>query len=178
MTMIASTDPDKRAQVALKRLMVLNAEQESIYHSAYRLRGITVADRMRLDQIVREIALVQDERNRARCGAPPAPGDYDPFVDPPIVADQVVPGSSELQGKHCKVTPLEVAEMRRLYTEEGLTATNVWHEFPHIKESTVRDILKNRTWHDPLYNPEQKKQPCQKVRDVVRRRTRRRKLDS
>jgi hypothetical protein len=158
---------EDRARLALQRIAALNAEQQSIYKSGlYRTAGLTMAEKLRLEQIAREIALAQDERNRARCGAPPAPPDYDPMSDPPIVEEKFETGEKGYR----KTNEDEVREMRDLYIIEQWSATQIWREFPHLKESTVRDILKNRTWHDPSYQPRKVERP-RGVRDVVRSRT-------
>jgi hypothetical protein len=161
----------ERALHALHRIATLNAEQQLIYKKAlHQDVGLTMADRLRLDQISYELALAQDERNRARCGAPPAPPGYDPFTDPEKVGNRSEGNNSNDAGVR-KTNEEEVREMRRLFLCEGWSPVQVWREFPHLKESTVRDILKNRTWHDPNYTPRASQRSCQ-VREVVRERTR------
>jgi hypothetical protein len=159
---------DERACHALLRLRILNAEQQSIYRSAIHrgTGGLTMAEKSRLHQIHRELAIAQDERNRARCGAPPAPPDYDPFCEPQIVENRFVPSE---KGNR-KTNEQEVMEMRRLYNEEHFSAIRVCREFPHLKESTVRDILHNRTWYDPEYVPRMVRSRGN-VREVVQQRT-------
>lgn len=168
--MQATTYQD-RARAALQRITLLHAEQQHIYRSANRITGLSVSERMRLNQIMREIALAQDERNRARCGAPPTPPEYDPFYEPELVqqCDNIRIGKG-----YRKTTLDEVIEMRRLFAEEGLSATHIRRVFPHLKESTIRDILHNRTWSDPSYTPrttDQEPQQAKQVRDVVKERT-------
>jgi hypothetical protein len=164
----------ERANAALRRIEALNAEQQSIYRTAlHRTVGLTHLERIRLNQINREIALAQDERNRARCGAPPAPPDYDPLLIPPIVENTFETGE---RGNR-KTNEEEVREMRNLYLIDKLSATQIWREFPHLKESTVRDILKNRTWFDPTYVPRETIRGRQ-IRDVVSDRTSLRIIDS
>lgn len=162
-----------RAQMALQRIVSLRAEQQSIYMTAHSTIGLSWAEKNRLNEIVREIALAQDERNRALCGAPPAPPEYDPMALPPIVENHFELGE---KGNR-KTNEEEVQEMRRLYNEEKWSATQVWHAFDHLKESTVRDILKNRTWHDPNYEP-RKFNRSRNVGDVVKARTTNNKRDS
>lgn len=55
----------EHAHEPLQRIMLLNAEQQSIYRAAlYRAVGLTIAEQNRLDQIACEIALAHDECNR------------------------------------------------------------------------------------------------------------------
>lgn len=143
----------ERARTALQRIARLNAEQHAIYRAASRSFRLSGQARQRLTQINREIALAQDERNRARCGAPPAPPDYDPVKDPTTFDDDEAVAFGRERGGNRKTNEDEVREMRRLYVVEQLSAMAIWREFPHLKESTVRDILKNRTWYDPSYQP-------------------------
>lgn len=160
-----------RAYAALQRITLLHAEQQRIYRSANRITGLSVSERVRLQQIMREIALAQDERNRARCGAPPTPPEYDPFYEPEVVQQC---NTIRIGRGYRKTTLDEVVEMRRLFADEGLSATDIWRLFPYLKESTIRDILSNRTWCDPSYTPrnaEQESPPSKRVRDVVNKRT-------
>lgn len=166
--MMSHVNHRERALHALQRIATLNAEQQTIYKKAlYQEVGLTLADKLRLNQISYELALAQDERNRARCGAPPAPPGYDPFTDPEAVENR---GERNELGVR-KTNEEEVREMRRLFLCEGWSPVQVWREFSHLKESTVRDILKNRTWHDPNYTPRSARRVRQ-VREVVRARTR------
>lgn len=56
------------SQVALQRLSVLYAEQQSIYRTAlYRTLGLTPAEQSRLEAIAYEIALAYDECNSTVC---------------------------------------------------------------------------------------------------------------
>lgn len=162
----------RRSNVAFNRIISLREEEQAIYtRAAGRLIGLTNSDRARLNEIMLELALAQDERNRARCGAPPAPSDYNPFIAPPIVEEVQEETETKAlnQRGQCRTTIEEVYEMRRLYNEDGLSYTDVWREFSYLSETTVRYILKNRLWHDPEYIPRTKKA---KVKDVVRHRTR------
>jgi hypothetical protein len=162
----------ERAHNALKRITMLSSEQQAIYKAAlYRANGLTVSERIRLGQISYEIALAQNERNRARCGAPPVPPDYNPMDMPPIVHHQE--DQEERPGRgHRKANREEVNEMRYLHVVKGWSAARIWRDFPHLKETTVRDILKNKTWYDPDYAPE-RASPVRKVRETVQRRARR-----
>jgi hypothetical protein len=165
MMLLSSRD---RAHAALQRITRLNAEQQDIYRElADRNRRLTSSERHRLHEIVREIALAQDERNRARCGAPPAPPDYDPLVQPAIVEEDVFDRGER---GYRKTSRDEVSEMRRLFNE-GHSTSEIRRAFPHLKESTIRDILKNRTWHDPEYVPRTQKE-ADNIREVVQKRTR------
>lgn len=156
----------ERATKALQRIIMLNAEQQRIYDAIHN-RNMNWIQQHRLQEITREIALAQNERNRARCGAPPTPPNYDPFIHPQVEPKESAEKVLGEKGNR-KTTEEEVVDMRRLYNE-GLSATQVWHEFSHLKESTVRDILKNRTWHDPDYTPRTTKR-AKNIRDVVKQR--------
>lgn len=171
MTTMASSY--ERCHAALQRIQRLYAEQQFIYQASSRVEGLTDYEKRRLHQIHRELAIAQDERNRARCGAPPAPPDYDPLVEPPQVQHHESKGGHGLR----KTNIQEVEEMRRLYNNDGLSQREVIEQFSHLKETTVRDILKNRTWYDPDYVPRQTGHPS-KVRDVMKQRTRSLRHDS
>lgn len=169
----------ERDTSAFRRIVALNTEQQTIYKMAVtRPQGLTIIEKIRLAQIHREIALAQDERNRARCGAPPAPPDYDPLAEPPVFINQV----EASEAGYTKTCEVEVREMRRLYNDEQMSPVAIWREFSHLTESTVRDILRNRTWYDPNYKPrkaERSRKPRQrKVRDVVKKRVHQRRTDS
>ncbi len=57
----------QRVQAALKRLTILNSEQQVIYRMAlHRVEGLTTAEQIRLDQIAYEIAVAQDEFNQEK----------------------------------------------------------------------------------------------------------------
>lgn len=177
--MIRWTSNYERDNAALQRILTLSAEQWSIYQTALvRSQGLTLTEKSRLKQIFREIALAQDERNRARCGAPPAPPDYDPLVEPPVLEEQRIDGKRLYQ----KTDEEEVQEMRYLFNVHLLSPVEIWREFPHLTESTVRDILKNRTWYDPTYTPRKiersrKKEP-RTIRAAIKNRIRRGSSDS
>jgi hypothetical protein len=167
----------QRAYAALQQLTQLHTEKQVLYTKlSQQSWRVTQAEKKRLYDLIREIALVQDERNRARCGAPPAPPDYDPIAEPPVFPE-AEEGNENGERGHRKTTEVEVSEMRRLHTVEGMTATQVWHEYNHLKESTIRDILKNRTWYDPNYTPPVREKPSKPlkpsltIRDVVNQRT-------
>lgn len=156
---------------ALKRIMLLSSEQQAIYKAAlYRIDGLTLSERIRLGQIAYEMALAQNERNRARCGAPPPPPDYDPMSEPEMVVETEESGPGR---GHRKTTIDEVNEMRYLHTVEGWSAARIWRDFPHLKETTVRDILKNKTWYDPNYTPPRAR-TSRCVGETVQQRTKRR----
>ncbi len=140
-----------RARAALERMLALYEEQQAIYRATHpRHARLTEADEMRLAQIHRELAHVQDERNRARCGAPPAPPDYDPLCDP--LEEPAPPmGGRRPNGNNARLFPDEVAEIRHLFLC-GLRVVDIRRQhFAHLGETTVRDIVRNRTWHDPDY---------------------------
>jgi hypothetical protein len=142
-----------RAHAALQRITSLYAEQQAIYRNAfYRPSGLSHEEKTRLDEIACEIALAQDERNRARCGAAPRPSADNP-APPPSPPIHARPQSFPREKSSVKTNVEEVREIRRLYTEEKLSTRQIRQAFPHLKDSTIRDILKNRTWHDPAYVP-------------------------
>jgi hypothetical protein len=135
-------------QAALRRLVELNEQ----------LRALTAGGSRqdfseRLARIERDIAFAQDALNRARAGAPPAPGTYDPQARPHLYP-RSSPSTLVSPNAGRKLADWDmVREMRRQFNEDGLSVVALKRDsrYNHLSESAIRDIINNRTWHDDTY---------------------------
>lgn len=154
-------DSYTRATVALQMITTLTTEKHSLmsrYWQVPTFERVRIQDR--LQQIEVELAYAQEERRRARAGAPPAPTEYDPMAVPRLETNNSSSnnGVTRSQAWQQKVEALKAdyqcgrglgklalaekyglspQQVRRVLRDEG--------EQPHptakLNEMQVRDIL-------------------------------------
>lgn len=154
------TCPDNytRATTALQVITSLTHEKTMLmnrYWQAPLYERASIQDR--LQQIEIDLAHAQEERRRARAGAPPAPGGYDPLGPIPRAGSESSDGARSRAWKH-KVEAIKAdyqngegmgklalaekyglsqQQIRRILREEG----DQTHSTAKLNETQVRDIL-------------------------------------
>jgi Mor family transcriptional regulator len=152
-------DNHTRSAVALQVITALTMEKNTLmnrYWQAPMFERSKIQDR--LQQIEIDLAHAQDERRRARAGAPPAPGDYDPLRSPSRANSSNSDSSTRSQAWKSKVEAIKAdyqqgqglgklalaekyglspQQIRRVLRNEGEQS----HPTAKLTEDQVRDIL-------------------------------------